>query len=139
MFFSKSVLCNRQSHNDLAFETGSPAKMIEQINHLLFTVRVASFAKFREMQKMFLRKNFREKWLQIFAKIIIADFDPFWAQFGTIKSWNWGFTLIDLLYIIIKIDIQIGNEMIDTYHFWLGTWNYNIHNVSEILIWTFCT
>ena len=45
--------------------------------------RVASFAKFREMQKMFLRNDFREKWMRNFAKTITADFGPFLIQFGS--------------------------------------------------------
>ena len=53
---------------------------------ILVTYRVASFAKFREMQKMILRKKFREKCVQKFAKVAIADFDPFWAKIGTMKS-----------------------------------------------------
>ena len=29
--------------------------------------------------------------MQNFAKMITAGIDPFWAQFGTVKSSNWGF------------------------------------------------
>ena len=68
------------------FELNNFFLKLQSINIL---IRVASFAKFREMQKMVLRKNFREKWMQNFAKMI-SDFDLFWAQFGTIKSSNWG-------------------------------------------------
>ena len=46
-----------------------------------FKNRVASFAKFREMQKTILRKIFREKWMRNFAKSIMAEFSPFWVQF----------------------------------------------------------
>ena len=78
-----------------------------------FTVesRVASFAKFREMQKMFLRKKFRENWMQTFAKMVITDFDPFWARFSTIQSSN--------------LDIN-----------WLASWNLQSgrHLVIEIQI-----
>ena len=43
--------------------------------------RVASFAKFREMQKMILQKMFRQKWVRNFAKMITADFGQFLFQF----------------------------------------------------------
>ena len=43
----------------------------------MLTTRVEHFAKFREKQKMILRKIFREKWVRKIAKIYTADFDPF--------------------------------------------------------------
>ena len=43
---------------------------------------MASFAKFREMQKTILRKIFRENRVRKTAKMVTADFDPFQAQNG---------------------------------------------------------
>ena len=43
---------------------------------------MASFAKFREMQKTLLRKIFRENWVRNTAKMVTADFDPFLVQIG---------------------------------------------------------
>ena len=43
-------------------------------------IRVATFAKFREMQKMILRNKFRENWVRKTAKIASADLDPIRVQ-----------------------------------------------------------
>ena len=49
-----------------------------------------------------------------FREMIIADFDPYLAQFGIVKSSNLGFN--DLLYVIwtlgifFVIEIQISNQ-----------------------------
>ena len=40
-------------------------------------IRLVHFAKFREMQKMILRKIFREKWVRKIAKMNTADLDTF--------------------------------------------------------------
>ena len=40
--------------------------------YLNLWTRVEHFANFREMQKMALQKNFREKWVQNFAKVIMG-------------------------------------------------------------------
>ena len=47
---------------------------------------MASFAKFREMQKTILRKIFRENWVRNMAKMVTADFDPFRAQIGAKRA-----------------------------------------------------
>ena len=57
-------------------------KIIMHIPCEIFSTRVASFAKFREMQKTILRKIFRENWVRKTAKIVTAEFDPFRAQIG---------------------------------------------------------
>ena len=50
------------------------------VTNFPFVNRLVHFAKFREMQKMILRKIFREKWVRNFAKIVSAEFGSFQAQ-----------------------------------------------------------
>ena len=48
-------------------------------------LRLATFAKFREMQKMILRKDFRENRVRNIAKIVKANFEPIYEEY-TVKN-----------------------------------------------------
>ena len=61
---------------------------IESMHYYVWT-RVASFAKFREMQKTILRKIFRENWVRKTAKMFTADFDPFGPKLVLKEAYPW--------------------------------------------------
>ena len=63
--------------------------------------RVASFAKFRKMQKTIQRKIFRENCVQETVKMVTANFDPFMFQIGAKRPIpTYCTNLIDVIIVI---------------------------------------
>ena len=71
-------------------------------------IRVASFAKFREMQKMILRKMFREKLMRNFAKLK----RPILVQFGSELGLFWVILDVHLYYIIANLHTINSNSSV---------------------------
>ena len=69
---------------------------------------MASFAKFREMQKTVLRKIFRENWVRNTAKMITADFDPFWVKIDAKRGLLLG--IFATLFDVINSDLIEMNQ-----------------------------